>query len=461
MNQVLEFDAALLRKYDQSGPRYTSYPTAVQFTEDFTGELYAEAMARPEAKSQALSLYIHLPFCDTVCFYCGCNKIATKDHQKVRPYLHALYQEMAQQAALCDTRRVVEQLHWGGGTPTFLSDTEISQLMEKTHQLFTLAEDHIGEYSIEIDPRKANAKTIRLLRSLGFNRLSVGVQDFHPAVQKAVNRIQSRAETLAVIDTAKAIGFHSISVDLIYGLPHQTEQTFAQTLAEIIHIQPDRLSVFNYAHMPALFKPQRRIEVTDLPSADEKLRILHRSIQQLLAAGYVHIGMDHFAKPDDALVVAQQQGQLHRNFQGYSTHAECDLIGLGVSSIGKIGHCFSQNVRTTQDYYAAINAGRLPRLRGWMLSADDRVRSAVIMALMCHYTVDFATIETRYSVVFKTYFATALARLSGFEADGLLTCTAQALIVHPKGRLLIRNIAMQFDAYLSQTTPKGTFSKVI
>ncbi|MBT5230406.1 MAG: oxygen-independent coproporphyrinogen III oxidase [Methylococcales bacterium] len=460
MKQKIEFDEALLKKYNISGPRYTSYPTAVQFSDTFELAGYHQALSQSNT-NQPLSLYFHIPFCDTVCFYCGCNKIATKDHTKSPPYLSALYQEIAMHASLTPTTRVVEQLHFGGGTPTFLNDAEMTDLMANIREHFTLADDEVGEFSIEIDPRKANGDTIRHLRSLGFNRLSVGVQDFYPDVQKAVNRIQSREETMAVIDAARDCGFKSVSIDLIYGLPHQTLETFSNTLDEVISISPDRLSVFNYAHMPHLFKPQRRINESDLPSTAEKLKILQRSIEQLSDAGYAHIGIDHFAKPDDELAIAQREGHLHRNFQGYSTHAECDLIAMGVSGIGQVGDCFAQNVRTLDEYYAAIERKELPIFRGFMMTEDDHIRRHVIMELMCHYTLDFGVVEQTFGLKFAEYFKSELEALKPFEEDGLLVQEGPKVIVQPKGRLLIRNIAMVFDYYLNQGKSVNKFSKVI
>ncbi|MGD8483688.1 MAG: oxygen-independent coproporphyrinogen III oxidase, partial [Thioalkalispiraceae bacterium] len=322
------FNPELIRKYDKSGPRYTSYPTAVQFSESFTADDYRSQIAKSNETTSPLSLYFHIPFCDTVCFYCGCSKVATKDRSKAQPYLDHVYKEMAMQSSLFDNSRQVEQLHWGGGTPTFISQDQMQQLMERTRQYFNLLDDDSGEYSIEIDPREANTETISLLRSIGFNRMSLGVQDFNPEVQKAVNRIQSEAQTREVIEAARDCGFHSVSLDLIYGLPHQSVGSFDETLDKILELSPDRLSVFNYAHLPEMFKPQRRINVEDLPVADEKLAILQHCIEKLTAAGYEYIGMDHFAKPDDELAIAQRNKTLYRNFQGYSTHADCDLAAF-------------------------------------------------------------------------------------------------------------------------------------
>ncbi|MDH5361536.1 MAG: oxygen-independent coproporphyrinogen III oxidase, partial [Gammaproteobacteria bacterium] len=345
------FDPELIKRYDKSGPRYTSYPTAVEFHEGFGAMEYQVQAEKSNATDNPISLYFHIPFCDTVCYYCGCNKVVTKDRTKAAPYLQRLHKEIAMQAAMFDHKRVVDQLHWGGGTPTFISHDEMRELMAVTREHFHLHDDDSGEYSIEIDPREVSSETITILRELGFNRMSLGVQDFEPAVQKAVNRIQSESETLGAIDAARKEGFKSISVDLIYGLPHQSVESFHRTLDKIIEVDPDRLSVFNYAHLPEMFKPQRRISADDLPSAEVKLEILKQTIQRLTEAGYVYIGMDHFAKPQDELAVAQREGNLYRNFQGYSTHSDCDLIGLGITSIGQVAHSYAQNVKGMEEYY--------------------------------------------------------------------------------------------------------------
>ncbi|MEJ2480914.1 MAG: oxygen-independent coproporphyrinogen III oxidase [Acidihalobacter sp.] len=455
--QDVLFDPKLIRRYDRAGPRYTSYPTAVQFHEGF-GELqYREAAARSNAGGRALSLYFHLPFCNTVCYYCACNKIVTKDRSRAAPYLQRLHREIAMQGDLFESGRKVEQLHWGGGTPTFISHAEMSELMDVTGRHFELVED--GEYSIEIDPREVDAGTIGLLRRLGFNRLSLGVQDFDPRVQKAVNRIQGEAETLGVIDSARGAGFRSISVDLIYGLPHQSVASFAATVDKIIAAAPDRLSVFNYAHLPERFKPQRRINAADLPSPAEKLAILEDTIGRLTASGYVYIGMDHFARPDDELAVAQREGTLYRNFQGYSTHADCDLVAMGVTSIGMLADTYSQNVRTEAEYFERVDVGRLPVFRGVALSEDDRLRRAVITDLICHFRLDYERIERVYGIVCTDYFAPELQALETMQSDGLLVLTRSGIEVTPAGRLLIRNICMTFDAYLAAA--RGGYSKVI
>ena len=458
--QQVVFDLELLKKYDVSGPRYTSYPTAPQFSGEFSQQDYQACIAQSEAGiARPLSIYVHLPFCDTICYYCACNKIVTKDRARALPYLEHLHKEMALQASLFDDNRIVEQLHWGGGTPTFISHEQMAELMNQIRSHFTLADDSIGEYSIEIDPREADAETIKVLREIGFNRLSLGVQDLDERVQKAVNRVQSEAETFAVIDAARAEGFRSISLDLMYGLPHQTTTSFVRTLERVLQAEPDRLSLFNYAHMPTMFKPQRRINEDELPDAQVKLDILQASIEHLSDAGYVYIGMDHFARPDDELAVAQREGKLHRNFQGYSTHADCDLVALGVTAIGQIGDSYSQNQREVAPYYEAIDSGQLALLRGMRLSEDDRIRRQVIQTLICHFRLDFSDIDTALGIKCQDYFAKELTRLAPMQADGLLELNEQGIEVLPAGRLLIRNICMVFDAYLQDSEQK--FSKVI
>jgi len=462
MEQTIVFDQDLIRKYDKSGPRYTSYPTAVQFHDGFDAARYrevAEATNR-EAGPRPLSLYFHIPFCDTVCFYCACNKVVTKDRSKAQPYLDRLYREIELQGALFDRSRPVDQLHWGGGTPTFIAHDQMRELMRVTGEHFTLRDDDTGEYSIEIDPREATAETIALLRDIGFNRMSLGVQDFEQQVQKAVNRIQSEAETFMVLEEARRRGFKSISIDLIYGLPFQTVESFGRTLEKIIDVAPDRLSVFNYAHLPEMFMPQRRINAGELPSPAEKLDILQHTIERLTQAGYVYIGMDHFARPDDELAVAQRNGTLYRNFQGYSTHAECDLVGLGATSIGMVGNTYGQNLKGLEDYYAALDAGNLAVFRGVELNADDLLRRDVITRLICHFQLRFADVESRHGIRFADYFAAELKELESLEVDGLVRLAADGITVQPAGRLLIRNICMTFDRYLREQKQRR-FSKVI
>jgi oxygen-independent coproporphyrinogen-3 oxidase len=471
MDQRLIFDLDLIKRYDKSGPRYTSYPTAVKFDESFGEARYRELAERTNQESRELvrqggqpkplSLYFHIPFCDTVCFYCGCNKVATKDRSKAQPYLDRVYRELAMQAALFDDGRIVDQLHWGGGTPTFISHEQMRELMAQTRKNFQLHDDDSGEYSIEIDPREVSVESISLLREIGFNRMSLGVQDFNPEVQKSVNRIQSEEVTFATLKAARAEGFKSISIDLIYGLPHQSVKTFGETVDKIIAASPDRLSVFNYAHLPEMFKPQRRINEEDLPSPAEKLEILQDTNERLTRAGYVYIGMDHFAKPDDELAVAQREHTLYRNFQGYSTHADCDLIGLGITSIGKVGDSYSQNVKKLDEYYGLVDAGKLPVYRGIELDNDDVLRREVITQLICNFSLRPIEVEKQFNINFKDYFSTELKELIMMADDGLISLGENNEInVLPAGRLLIRNVCMVFDKYLRQASEQR-FSKVI
>ena len=459
MDQSIQFDLDLIHRYDKAGPRYTSYPTALELHEGFTEENYRQQIENSNAAAGPLSLYFHLPFCDTVCFYCACNKIITKNRKHAEPYLENLYQEIAMQAKLFDQDRKVNQLHWGGGTPTFLNEQQRAKLFSVTRQHFNLIDDDQGEYSIEVDPRETDQQTIAQLRELGFNRISLGLQDFDADVQKAVNRIQSEEETFAVLTAARAEGFRSTSIDLIYGLPLQTVASFSRTLDKILAVSPDRFSVFNYAHLPKLFKTQRQINDADMPSPEVKLDILQMVIQRLLDEGYVYIGMDHFAKPDDELAVAQRNNQLYRNFQGYSTHSDCDLIGLGITSIGRVGDAYMQNVKDLPSYADLINQGKLPLFKGLVLNADDKIRRAVITQLICHFQLRFSDIEQEFQVDFSNYFSEELQALTQMADDGLLVLSEQGIDVLPAGRLLIRNICMVFDRYLAKKQQQ--FSKVI
>lgn len=458
--QKVVFDADLIRRYNQAGPRYTSYPTAVQFHEGFTEADYRSHALDTNASGRPLSLYFHIPFCARLCFYCACNKVVTKNRAQAAPYLADLYREIELQGELFDNTRRVDQLHWGGGTPTFLSHEQMTELMWMTARHFNLHDDDTGEYSIEVDPREADAETIALLRGIGFNRISLGVQDLEECVQKAVNRIQPEAQTVAVMEAARAEGFKSINTDLIYGLPFQSVESFARTLERVIEYGPDRLSVFNYAHLPHLFKPQRRINEADLPAPAAKLEILQLTIERLTAAGYVYIGMDHFARPDDELARAQQEGRLYRNFQGYSTHAGCDLVAMGITSIGSVGNTYAQNVKTLEAYHERIGDGRLPVYRGVVLGDDDVLRRDVITRLICHFHLDIPAIEAQYGIRFAEYFGNALEPLATMQDDGLLVYDDRAIRVLPAGRLLIRNICMVFDAYL-QKRAQQSFSRVI
>ncbi len=463
MPEKIQFNAEMIKRYDTSGPRYTSYPTAIAFTEKFTEDDYIQHAknSNDDLIPSPLSLYFHIPFCDTVCFYCACNKIVTKDYSKADVYLKYLYKEIEMQAALYDRDRRVEQLHFGGGTPTFLSDAQIEGLMEKIRRHFNLYLTDDGDYSIEIDPRSVNAKTISVLRDVGFNRFSLGVQDVNDKVQKAVNRIQPIEETKAIIDACRDNDARSISIDLIYGLPFQTVESFNQTLDEIIKLSPDRISVFNYAHLPNRFKPQRRINAEDLPTSEEKLEILQLSVEKLIDHGYVYIGMDHFAKPDDELALAQENGKLHRNFQGYTTHSDCDLIAMGVSSISSVAGCYSQNTKNSDDYYKAISAGHFPVVKGLTLDDDDLIRRRIIQQLACHFSLDFEVFETSYGFKFTDVFARELEMLQPMVADKLLAIDDDRIQVSSSGRFLIRNICMVFDVGLRKKDVKERFSKVI
>lgn len=456
----LVFNNDLIKKYDKSGPRYTSYPTAIQFSEDFGESAYYEQVKLSNERNTPLSLYFHIPFCDTICYYCGCNKIVTKNRKHAQPYLDAVYKELALQGKLFKATRIVKQLHWGGGTPTFISHEQMTELMQQTRKHFTLLDDDSGEYSIELDPREVNAASISLLRKLGFNRISLGVQDFNPKVQQAVNRIQSYQETRDVILAARENKFHSISLDLIYGLPFQTVETFDETVDKVLELEPDRLSVFNYAHLPEMFKTQRQINEFDLPSAEDKLAILQHVTNKLIDAGYEYIGMDHFAKPEDELAIAQKEKKLYRNFQGYSTNSDCDLVAMGITSIGKVADSYSQNIKTIKEYTAVIESGRLPVFRGIALSEDDILRREVINQLICHFELNFNDIENEFNIDFSEYFADELKQLEDMAMDSLLELTANKITVLPEGKLLIRNICMVFDIYLKRNKEQR-FSKVI
>ena len=456
------FDPQIIRRFDINGPRYTSYPTADRFVAPFSAKSsqYWLGHRADDAGRKALSLYFHLPFCTTICYYCACNKIITKDHGRSAKYLRYLAKELALQSSyLAEGDNVVEQLHWGGGTPTFLSHDEMRQLMAATRKYFHLIEG--GEYSIEVDPRKVDRKTVEVLGELGFNRMSVGVQDFDENVQRAVNRIQSEAETVAVIEAARDLGFKSVSIDLIYGLPRQSVAGFEHTLDRVIAADPDRLSIYNYAHLPTLFKPQRRILETDMPSAESRLQILDMAIRKLTEAGYVFIGMDHFAKPGDELAIAQREGRLHRNFQGYSTHSDCDMMSFGISSISKIGRAYYQNVKTLDEYYALLDNGVLPVYRGIELNDDDIVRRSVIQALMCHFELSMALAEDSFGISFETYFARELTALREMEQAGLLRVEARRVVVLPAGRMLVRAISMVFDRFLYADGEAKRYSRVI
>ena len=460
MLDAIRWDPELIRRYDLAGPRYTSYPTAMQFNSQVSPFDLLHALRESRKALRPLSLYVHVPFCANICYYCACNKVITKDRGRAQPYLQKLEQEIQMIACHLDPKQKVEQLHFGGGTPTFLSHDELRQLMAKLRQQFNLLDDDSGDYGIEIDPREADWSTMGLLRELGFNRVSIGLQDLDPDVQRAVNRLQSLEETRAVIDAARTLQFRSINIDLIYGLPKQTPQAFAQTIEEVINLQPDRLSVFNYAHLPERFMPQRRINPLELPSPAEKLRMLEHTIKQLTSAGYRYIGMDHFALPDDELAIAQEESTLQRNFQGYTTHGHCDLIGLGVSAISQIGDLYCQNNSDLKQYQHALSSGQLATSRGLVCNQDDRIRREVIQQIICNLHLPFAPVEHAFNIDFRGYFAPQWPSLQRMAADGLIALDAEQLTVLPAGRLLVRSVCMVFDAYLEKAN-RERFSRVI
>ena len=464
MNDVAEtITDDLLRRYDVSGPRYTSYPTADRFVEAFTADDYAQALTQrrsgPSALALPLSLYVHIPFCESLCYYCACNKIITKHHDKAATYLRYLSREVDLHTERMGRGQTVSQLHLGGGSPTFLSDDELRELMAMLRRSFNFTPG--GEYSIEVDPRTVDAKRLDTLATLGFNRLSFGVQDFDPTVQKAVHRVQPAEQVFALVEAARHRGFESINVDLIYGLPQQSPESFDRTLAQVAQLRPDRIALYAYAHLPERFKPQRRINTVELPSGASKISMLSRSLQAFMGAGYVYVGMDHFALPDDSLAVAKRQGRLHRNFQGYSTQPDCDLIALGVSSIGRIGATYSQNAKTLEEYYDYLDQGRFPVVRGLALTRDDLVRRAVIMALMCQGYVQFESIDLAYLIDFKSYFAKEMEALEGLVDQELVTLDEVGVQVTARGWFFVRAVAMVFDKYLQSDRTRAKFSKII
>ncbi len=451
----------LLTRFDVPGPRYTSYPTADRFVEAFTEADYVQALhqRRDGARAQPLSLYVHVPFCESLCYYCACNKIITRHKDRAATYLQYLTREVDLHVQALGRGHSVSQLHLGGGTPTFLSDAELGQLMAMLKRNFHLVPG--GEYSVEVDPRTVDVARLKVLWDLGFNRLSFGVQDFDPAVQKAVHRLQPAEQVFALVQAAREIGFESLNVDLIYGLPKQSPESFERTLAQIKALRPDRIALYAYAHLPERFKPQRRIHEAELPPASAKVAMLARSIDALMDAGYVYVGMDHFALPDDALAVAKRQGRLHRNFQGYSTQPDCDLIALGVSAIGRVGATYSQNAKTMEEYTDALDQGHLPVQRGMALSRDDLIRRAIIMALMCQGELEFESIQLAWLIDVPRYFAAELERLAEMQTQGLVTLSATGVKVTPMGWYFIRGVAMVFDRYLQQDRQRTRFSKII
>ena len=453
----------LLTRFDVPGPRYTSYPTADRFVEAFTESDYLQALDQRSgsaaARSQPLSLYVHIPFCESLCYYCACNQIITKHKDRAETYLRYLTREVDLHMAHLGQGHSVSQLHLGGGTPTFLSDDELRELMHMLKRNFNFVPG--GEYSVEVDPRTVDEKRLAVLAELGFNRLSFGVQDFDPAVQKAVHRIQPVEQVFALVEASRKLGFESVNVDLIYGLPQQTPESFDRTLAQVNELRPDRIALYAYAHLPERFKPQRRIHAVELPSGGAKVSMLARSIEAFEQGGYVYVGMDHFALPNDALAVAKRQGRLHRNFQGYSTQPDCDLIALGVSAIGRVGSTYSQNAKTMDEYCDLLDQGHLPVVRGLALTRDDIIRRNVIMAIMCQGSLQFESINASCLIDFKQYFANELAQLKAMQDQGLVEVTEQGIQVTPMGWFFVRGVAMVFDRYLQADRNRARFSKII
>jgi len=458
---MLGVSTETLKKYDVSGPRYTSYPTADRFVEAFTEDAYKLALEQRRAvgSMQPLSIYVHIPFCESLCFFCACNKIVTKHHERSVEYLRYLNREIDLHVEHLGTGQTISQLHLGGGSPTFFSDKELSELMSMLKRNFVFAPG--GEYSIEVDPRTVDEQRLQHLADLGFNRLSFGVQDFDPEVQKAVHRIQPAEQVFSLVEAARRIQFDSINVDLIYGLPMQTPESFTKTLAQIVELRPNRIALYGYAHLPERFKPQRRISEYELPAAQDKITMLSSALAAFISAGYVYVGMDHFALPDDDLAIAKRQGRLHRNFQGYSTQPDCDLISLGVSAIGRVGATYSQNAKTIEEYFDHLNQGRFPVVRGLALSRDDLVRRSVIMAIMCQGALQYESIELAYVLDFKTYFASELESLKTLQERGLVALDDSGLQVTDTGWFFVRAVAMLFDRYLQTDRNRARFSKII
>ena len=464
MDQQVKFNTDLIKRYDVAGPRYTSYPTAVQFVEGFDANAYRRytTASNNELIPKPLSLYVHLPFCHSLCYYCGCTKKVTRHAEQGVRYLELLDREIEMQGKLFDDDREVEQLHFGGGTPTFHTDEEMSALMAQLGRHFALSDSDNREYSIEVDPRTVGNDRLAKLAELGFNRISLGVQDIDPKVQEAVNRIQDPQATLDMVEDSRKLGFNSVSIDLIYGLPHQTGDSFGKTIDTVVRVKPDRLAVYNYAHMPHIFRAQRMINADDIPSPETKLELMELTIRKLTDAGYVYIGMDHFALPEDELTIAQKEGHLQRNFQGYSTRRQCDLVGLGVSAIGKVGDCYAQNQKDIPSWQTAVADGRLPIWRGVSLTTEDRLRRGIIESIMCHGEVHFDEFEANFDIDFNDHFALELGNLQQLEQDGLLKMGEAGFRATPEGRLLLRAIAMNFDEYLqTRESSVPRFSRVI
>jgi oxygen-independent coproporphyrinogen-3 oxidase len=463
MEQRVKFNPELIKSYDIAGPRYTSYPTAVQFIDGFDAEAYRRftVSSNNELIPKPLSLYVHLPFCKSLCYYCGCMKKVTRHEGQADQYLDLLEREIELQGQLFDHDREVIQLHFGGGTPTFHNGEKLNRLMAILGEHFSLSSDQGREFSIEVDPRTVDHNRLAELAGMGFNRISLGVQDIDPRVQKAVNRIQNPAATLGMVEDSRKLGFNSVSIDLIYGLPLQTAKSFGQTIDTVISAKPDRLAVYNYAHLPHIFRAQRMIDARHIPAPETKLQLMELTIDKLTAAGYVYIGMDHFALPDDELTIAQREGGLQRNFQGYSTRRQCDLVGLGVSAIGKVGDCYAQNIKDIPTWQSLVAEGRLPIWRGVGLTTEDRMRRSIIESIMCHGEVKYHQFESNFSIDFHDHFSLELGNLAQLEKDGLIEIGDDEFRATPEGRLLLRAIAMIFDEYLQSSESRPKFSRVI
>jgi len=463
MKQLVKFNSELIQRYDVAGPRYTSYPTAVQFMEGFDADAYVRFTtgSNNELIPKPLSLYVHLPFCHSLCYYCGCMKKVTRHEEQGARYLNLLAREIEMQGRLFDHDREVVQLHFGGGTPTYHTDEQLGSLVAQLGRHFALSEADDREFSIEVDPRTITHERLAHLAEMGFNRISLGVQDIEPRVQKAVNRIQDPEATLSMVEESRRLGFNSVSIDLIYGLPLQTVESFSRTIDTVVAARPDRLAVYNYAHLPHIFRAQRMIEAKDIPSPETKLKLMELTIDKLTALGYVYIGMDHFALPEDELTIAQREGGLQRNFQGYSTRRECDLVGLGVSAIGKVGDCYAQNLKEIPTWQSTVAEGKLPIWRGIALTTEDRLRRGVIESIMCHGEVKFQKFEANFAIDFHDHFVYELSQLEQFETDGLIEMGKDEFTATPEGRLLLRAIAMVFDEYLQEAQSQPKFSRVI
>jgi len=463
MKQLVKFNSELIRRYDVAGPRYTSYPTAVQFMEGFDADAYVRYTtgSNNELIPKPLSLYVHLPFCHSLCYYCGCMKKVTRHEEQGARYLELLASEVEMHGRLFDHDREVTQLHFGGGTPTYHTDEQLGRLVAQLGRHFALSEADDREFSIEVDPRTITHERLAHLAGMGFNRISLGVQDIEPRVQEAVNRIQDPEATLAMVEESRRLGFNSVSIDLIYGLPLQTVDSFSRTIDTVVAARPDRLAVYNYAHLPHIFRAQRMIDAADIPSPETKLQLMELTIDKLTALGYVYIGMDHFALPEDELTIAQREGGLQRNFQGYSTRRECDLVGLGVSAIGKVGDCYAQNLKEIPTWQSTVSEGKLPIWRGIGLTTEDRLRRGVIESIMCHGEVKFQKFEANFAIDFHDHFVYELTQLEQFETDGLIEMGKDEFTATPEGRLLLRAIAMVFDEYLQQAQSEPKFSRVI